>query len=69
MEVIEAGANDFEHIAAETMLPPARLNAILSDLLDRGFIETRRQGGKTEAARGARRPLYFLTAKYQSKTG
>jgi hypothetical protein len=67
LEVIESGANDPEHIAAETMLPPSKLEPILADLISRNILELRRQGGKTEAARGARRPLYFITEKYQSR--
>jgi DNA-binding MarR family transcriptional regulator len=67
LKVIKAGANDPEYIASETMIPPSRLATMLADLVDRGVLETRRQGGKTEAARGARRPLYFITEKYQSK--
>src|SRR5262245_50323941 len=66
LEVIESGANDPEHISAEVMISQKRLDPILADLLARGLIETRRQGGKTEAARGARRNLYFVTEKYQS---
>src|SRR5262245_9171323 len=68
LEVIKAGANDPEYIAAETMLPPSRVAPILEDLVERGIIEMRRQGGKTEQARGARRPLYFLSEKYQSRS-
>lgn len=67
LKVINAGANDPEYIASETMLAPSRLKPMLDDLVDRGVLEIRRQGGKTEAARGARRPLYFINEKYQSK--
>jgi DNA-binding MarR family transcriptional regulator len=67
LKVIKAGANDPEYIASETMLAPSRLAPILADLVERGLVETRRQGGKTEQARGARRLLYFITEKYQSK--
>src|SRR5262245_24789369 len=65
IDVIELGAADPEHICAEVMLPPSRVEPILADLLNRGLIETRKQGGKTEAARGARRALYFVTEKYK----
>jgi hypothetical protein len=47
------------------MLPAARVEAILADLVARGLLEIRKQGGKTEAARGARRNLYFVTEKYK----
>ena len=68
IEVIQSGANDPEYIASETMLAPSRLAPILDDLVSRGVLELRRQGGKTESARGARRPLYFVSEKYQSKS-
>jgi hypothetical protein len=67
LKVIKAGANDPEYIASETMFSPSRLAPILADLVDRGVLEIRRQGGKTEQSRGARRPLYFINEKYQSK--
>src|SRR5262245_54125635 len=35
VEVIQSGANDPEHIGAETMLAQGRLEFILSDLVDR----------------------------------
>lgn len=67
VDVVQGGANDPEHISEETMLAPQRLDLILTDLVDRGVLEVRKQGGKTEAARGARRSLYFVTEKYQSQ--
>jgi hypothetical protein len=66
IEVVEDGANDPEHIAAEMMMPFSRLGPLLADLVERDILEIRRQGGKTDQARGARRPLYFVTEKYQS---
>jgi hypothetical protein len=68
VRAIENGANDPEHIAQETMIAMKRLNRILADLVDRDILEIRRQGGKTDHARGARRPLYFVTEKYQSRS-
>ena len=68
VEVVQNGANDPEHIAEETLLSAGRLDLMLFDLVERDILEVRRQGGKTEAARGARRPLYFVSEKYQSKT-
>jgi DNA-binding MarR family transcriptional regulator len=68
IEAIQSGANDPEHIAEEMMMPPGKLDLMLDDLVERGALEVRRQGGKTDQARGARRPLYFVTEKYQSKT-
>jgi hypothetical protein len=38
IEVIESGANDPEHMAAETMLTPSRLASILDDLVSRGVL-------------------------------
>ena len=67
-EAIEDGANDPEHIAAEMMMPLSRLDPILEDLVERGILEIRRQGGKTDQARGARCPLYFVNEKYQSRS-
>jgi hypothetical protein len=67
-EVVEDGANDPEHIAGEMMMPFSRLDPILDDFVERGILEIRRQGGKTDHARGARRPLYFVSEKYQSKS-
>jgi len=49
--------------AAEDLKPDAA-----RDLVERGVLELRRQGGKTESARGARRPLYFITEKYQPRS-
>src|SRR5262245_23286375 len=66
IEAIQNGANDPEHIAEEMMMQARRLQFILDDLVSRDVLEIRRQGGKTDQARGARRPLYFVTEKYQS---
>lgn len=66
LKVIADGANDPEHIAAETMIGEKKLERLLADLCERGILEPRKQGGKTEAARGARRTLYFVSEKYQA---
>ena len=42
------------------MLPERRVTAIVADLVDRGFVERRKKGGKTERARGAVIDLYFV---------
>jgi predicted transcriptional regulator len=68
LRVVRDGANDPEHIAEETMISARKLGRLLADLVDRGVLEMRRQGGKTDQARGARRPLYFVTEKYQSRS-
>ena len=67
VQVISDGANDPEHIAQETMIPSRKLNRMLADLFDRGILEIRKQGGKTEQARGARRPLYFVSEEYRAR--
>jgi hypothetical protein len=67
VEVVASGAAEPQHIAEESGFALVAVERLLADLVERGVIEIRRQGGKTDAARGARRPLYFLTEKYQSK--
>jgi hypothetical protein len=67
VEVIASGAAEPEQIAQETGFEMAVAMRVLADLVERDILEIRRQGGKTEQARGARRPLYFVSPKYQSK--
>lgn len=67
VEVIASGAAESQQIAEETGFDANQVAALLDDLVDRNVLEIRRQGGKTDQARGARRPLYFVTEKYQSK--
>lgn len=67
IEIIQDGASDPEHMAKEMMMTQRQLAPILADLVNREILETRKQGGKTDAARGARRDLYFVTERYQSK--
>ncbi len=68
VDVIALGAAEPQQIADETGFDPESVAALLDDLVERGVLEVRRQGGKTDAARGARRPLYFVSEKYQSNT-
>ena len=67
IEIIEDGAAEVEQIAEETGITIIAVERILEDLIERGIVEMRRQGGKTEQARGARRPLYFIAKKYESR--
>jgi hypothetical protein len=67
VEVVASGAAEPEHIAEETGFAPAVVERLLADLVDRGVLEIRKQGGKTDQARGARRTLYFVSEKHQSK--
>src|SRR5262245_1381619 len=61
VEVIADGAAEPDQISRETGFDPETVGALLEDLLDRGVLEIRKQGGKTDAARGARRDLYFVS--------
>ena len=67
VEVVASGAAEPEHIAAETGFGLASVERLLAELVDRDVLEIRKQGGKTDAARGARRSLYFVSEKYTSK--
>src|SRR5262245_36896354 len=67
VEVVESGAAESEQVSEETGFPLPAVERMLDDLAERGILEVRRQGGKTDQARGARRPLYFVSEKYQSK--
>jgi DNA-binding MarR family transcriptional regulator len=58
-EVIADGAAEIGEIARESMIHEQRVRAILKRLLEYGWIEERRKGGKTDAARGATIKLYF----------
>src|SRR5262245_28326528 len=68
VEVIASGAAEPDHIAEETGYAKAAVERLLDDLVERGVLEARKQGGKTDSARGARRDLYFVSEKYQSKS-
>lgn len=60
LEIIRSGAAELQHIAEESMLPERRVTAILCDLVERGLVEKRKKGGKTERARGAVIEMYFV---------
>lgn len=60
IRVVRSGAAELPHIIDESMIPPRRVEQILADLVDRGIIEERRRGGKSEAARGATVTMYFV---------
>jgi hypothetical protein len=68
VEVVASGAAEPDHIAEETGFALTAVERLLADLVDRGILEIRKQGGKTAVARGARRDLYFVSEKYQSKS-
>lgn len=57
--VIRDGAAELQQIVEESMITESRVRAILDDLVERGIVQTRRKGGKTDAARGAAITLYF----------
>jgi hypothetical protein len=68
VEVVASGAAEAQQIAEETGFDAEAVAELLDDLVDRGVLEIRRQGGKTDAARGARRPLYFVAPKFESNS-
>lgn len=68
VEVVGSGAAEAEHIAEETGFSLGAVERLLAELVARGVLETRKQGGKTECARGARRDLYFVSEKYLSRS-
>jgi len=63
LEIISSGAAELEQIVEESLLPERTVLRMLADLIDRGFIEQRPKGGKTDKARGAKIPLYFVKEK------
>ena len=67
VEVVASGAAEPDHIAEETGFDSETVDRLLADLVDRNVLEIRKQGGKTDHARGARRDLYFVSEKYTSK--
>ena len=64
LNTIASGAAEIPHIAEECLLSEKRVEILIADLIDRGFVERRKKGGKTAAARGAVIDLYFVTKKY-----
>jgi hypothetical protein len=63
LSIIESGAAELQHIAEESLLPEKQVAKIITDLIDRGFVEERVKGGKTDQARGAKIKLYFVVGK------
>lgn len=61
--VIRSGAAEFPQIVEESMLAESRVRAILDDLVDRGIVQERKKGGKTDGARGAAITLYFADSE------
>jgi hypothetical protein len=59
LTAIEQGAFEFEQISNEACVPPVELERVLARLIKRGLIVERRQGGKTDVARGRRTRLYM----------
>jgi predicted transcriptional regulator len=59
-DVIENGAFDIRDIIRESHLTKADVLRILHQMIEAGFIERRKQGGKTEQARGAVTYLYVI---------
>lgn len=59
-EVIEDGAAELAQIVAETHLGENKVRTIVKELIEYGWLEERRKGGKTDSARGASVRLLFL---------
>jgi hypothetical protein len=68
VETIEDGAAELDYIVAETMIHVRRVEVIIADLVERGILEPRQKGGKTDKARGAKITLYFVTEKYTQRS-
>ena len=47
--------------------PAGKVEKLLTELIDRGILEVRKKGGKTEQARGASIKMYFLASDYHYK--
>ncbi len=67
LDVIASGAAELGQIIEETLQPERRVHQLLNDLIERGYLEVRKKGGKTEQARGAVIRMYFVTQKYNAK--
>lgn len=65
LQIVASGAAELQHIAEEALLTESRIKKVLADLMDCGYVEERRKGGKTEQARGAAIKYYFVTSKYR----
>lgn len=59
VSAIQSGAAEFPQIVEESMIAEHRVRAIIDDLVERGIVQERRKGGKTDGARGAAVKLYF----------
>ncbi len=68
VETIQDGCAEFDHIVDETLIPARRVECVLADLVQRGIVELREKGGKTDRARGAKITLYFVSAKYSERS-
>jgi len=63
VSVIRSGAAEFPQIVEESMIAESRVRVILDDLVDRGIVQERKKGGKTDKARGAAIALYFADSE------
>lgn len=61
LSVIRSGAAEFPQIVRESLMAERRVRELVNDLVERGIIEERKKGGKTEGARGAAITLYFVS--------
>ena len=66
LDVIKSGAAEPQQIVEESLLPAKKVEAMLADLIERGLVERRPKGGKTEQARGAKIMLYFVIERDNS---
>jgi predicted transcriptional regulator len=64
LAVIDSGAAEIQHIAEEALLTESKAQRIIAGLIDCGYVEERKRGGKTDMARGAATKMYFVTEKY-----
>lgn len=69
VEVIQDGAAEIQQIIDETFLAEGRVETLLKNLCERGILEERRKGGKTDGARGASLKLYFISETYLQPVG
>ncbi len=67
VRVINDGAAEFGQIVEETLIAAGKVEKLLTELIDRGILEVRKKGGKTEQARGASIKMYFLASDYHYK--
>lgn len=58
--VIRSGAAEFSQIVEESLIAEARVRKVLDELVERGLVQVRKKGGKTDGARGASITLYFV---------